>query len=173
MVSGKGVSMDVREAIRTKRAVRLYSDKPVTEADISTVIDAGRRAQSSRNSQPWEFVVVREREMLRRIAQTRDNIRHLADAAFGMIVLGSDDSLWVHFDLGQTAAYLQLAAWELGIGSCVLAIHEPDQVKSFLGIPSGKSLFVALAFGYPSPDFVPAKRGGRKPLEEVAHWDKW
>lgn len=165
--------MDVGEAVRTKRAVRMYSDKPVPEVDMRAVVNAGRRSQSSRNSQPWEFVVVRDRVMLSKIAQTRENIRHLADAAFGVIIVGSEDSLWVHFDLGQAAAYMQLAAWELGIGSCVLAIHEPDQVKDFLGIPSAKSLFVTLAFGYPSPDFVPAKRGGRKPLEEVAHWDKW
>lgn len=165
--------MDVGEAIRTKRAVRTYSDKPVSEEDIRAVVNAGRRSQSSRNSQPWEFVIVREREMLTRIAQTRENIRHLANAAFGVIIVSSEDEMWVHFDLGQAAAYMQLAAWERGIGSCLLAIHEPEQVKRFLGIPSEKHLFVALAFGYPSADFVPAKRGGRKPLEEVAHWDKW
>jgi nitroreductase len=165
--------MDVRNAIRTKRAVRQYSEQPITEVDMRAILDAGRRSQSSRNSQPWEFVVVRNREMLSKIAQTRENIRHLAGAAFAVIIVGSEDSLWVHFDLGQTAAYMQLAACELGIGSCVLAIHEPGQVKGFLNIPSDRSLFVALAFGYPSADFAPAKRGGRKPLEEVAHWDKW
>lgn len=165
--------MDVGEAIRTKRAVRTYSDKPVSEEDIRAVVNAGRRSQSSRNTQPWEFVIVREREMLTRIAQTRENIRHLANAAFGVIIVSSEDEMWVHFDLGQAAAYMQLAAWEQGIGSCLLAIHEPEQVKRFLGIPSEKHLFVALAFGYPSADFVPAKRGGRKPLEEVARWDKW
>lgn len=165
--------MDVAQTIRTKHAVRSYSNKPVSEADMQAVVNAGRRSQSSRNSQPWDFVVVRDREMLARIAQTRENIRHLAHAAFGVIIIGSEDSLWVHFDLGQSAAYMQLAAWELGIGSSLLAIHEADQVKSFLNIPPEKSLFVALAFGYPSADFVPAKRGGRKPLGEVAHWDKW
>ena len=165
--------MDVGEAVRTKRAVRSYSDKQVSEADMRTVVNAGRRSQSSRNSQPWEFVVVRDREMLTKIAQTRENIRHLAAAAFGVIIVSNEDSLWVHFDLGQSAAYMQLAALALGVGSSLLAIHEPEQVKSFLGIPSEKSLFVALAFGYPSADFVPAKRGGRKPLEEVAHWDRW
>jgi nitroreductase len=165
--------MDVREGVRTKRAVRQYSEQPIPEADIRAILNAGRRSQSSRNSQPWDFVVIRDREMLKSIAHTRDNIRHLAGAAFGIIIVGTEDALWVHFDLGQTAAYIQLAAWELGIGSCILAIHEPDQVKRFLGIPSARSLFVALAFGYPAQDFVPAKRGGRKSLDEVAHWDKW
>ncbi len=165
--------MEVREAIRTKRAVRFFSDKPAPEETIRAILEAGRRSQSSKNTQPWQFIVVRDKATLTALSQTGDYAGHLAGAAFAVALVTPKQSTWNSFDLGQASAYMQLEAWELGVGSCLAAIYDMDKAKSILGIPAEMTFFVALSFGYPSPDFKPLKLGGRKPLEELVHWEKW
>lgn len=165
--------MNVLEAIRSKRAVRQFKDQPVPEDVIRQILDAGRRAQSSKNTQPWQFVVVRDRDSLLQLSRTGDYAGHLAGAAFAVVLVGSIDDYWIGFDLGQAAAYLQLAAWELGIGSCLASIYEPDKARVILGIPAKMNVQVALSFGYPSEAFTPARMGGRKPLDQLIHWERW
>lgn len=165
--------MNVQDAIRSKRAVRLFEDKPVPEEIILQILDAGRRSQSSKNTQPWQFIAVRDRETLVALSKTGDYAGHLAGAAFGVILLGTVKRDWNMFDLGQSAAYMQLAAWELGVGSCIASIYHPDQARAILGVPDTLECNVALSFGYPSPEFTPARMGGRRPIDEVVMWDKW
>lgn len=165
--------MDVLEAVRTKHAVRLFEDRPVPEDVILKILDAGRRSQSSKNTQPWQFIVVRDRETLKALSKTGDYAGHLAGAAFAVVMLGEVKRDWTMFDLGQSAAYMQLAGWDLGVGSCIASIYHPDQARAILGIPENLQVDVALSFGYPSPEHKPAKMGGRKPIEEVVKWEKW
>ena len=165
--------MDVLEAVRTKHAVRLFEDKPVPEDIILQILDAGRRSQSSKNTQPWQFIAVRHRETLKALSKTGDYAGHLAGATFAVVLLGEVKRDWTMFDLGQSAAYMQLAAWELGVGSCIASIYHPDQARTILGIPENLQVDVALSFGYPSPENKTAKMGGRKPIAEVVKWEKW
>ncbi len=165
--------MDVQEAINTKRAVRLFSETPVPDDVMHRILDAGRRSQSSKNTQPWQFVVVRDRDTLTALSKTGDYAGHLAGASFAVALIGEVDSPWNMFDLGQSAAYMQLAAWAEGVGSCIAAIYQADEAKTILRVPANKSFYAALSFGYPSPEHVPAKMGGRKPLDEVVHWERW
>ena len=168
--------MNVSEAIRTKRATRKFSAQPVSDENIRSIVDAGRRAQSSKNTQPWHFVVVRERELLKSLADVGPYAGHLAGAAFGIALASPDPAgRWsIAFDLGQAAAYMQLAAWELGIGSCIGSMYDPEKAKALLGVPADLTVQVALSFGYPAePQSGPARKGGRRPLAEVVHWDRW
>jgi nitroreductase len=168
--------MNVSEAIRTKRATRKFSAQPVTDENIRLIVDAGRRAQSSKNTQPWHFIVVRERELLKNLADVGPYAGHLAGAAFGIALASPDPAeRWsIAFDLGQAAAYMQLAAWELGIGSCIGSMYEPDKARALLGLPADLTVQVALSFGYPAaPQPGAARKGGRRPLADVVHWEKW
>ncbi len=165
--------MNVQKAIETKRAVRLFTTDPVPAEVIDQILDAGRRSQSSKNTQPWQFVVVQNPETLIALSKTGDYAGHLAGAAFAVALAAPNTNPWTMFDLGQTAAYLQLAAWDLGIGSCIASIYEPPAVQAILNIPADYTVLCALSFGYPSPDHVPAKMGGRKPLEEITHRETW
>jgi nitroreductase len=82
---------------------------------------------------------------------------------------------WLMFDLGQSASYMQLAAWEIGIGSVIATIYHPEMAKKILGIPDGMRCDVALSFGYPADqvEMVAEPRpGGRRPLAELVHWDQ-
>jgi nitroreductase len=163
--------MDVREAIRTKRAVRRFRDQPVPDDVVRTILDAGRRAQSSKNDQPWHFIVVRDRETLNQLAGCGRYAGHLAGAAFTIAIVSSTD--WA-FDIGQAAAYLQLAAWELGVGSCIASMWEADRAKAALGVPADTVFEIAISFGYPAeaPASTP-KPGGRRAFDDVVRWEHW
>ena len=168
--------MNVLEAIRTKRATRQFAGRSISDEQIRTVVDAGRRAQSSKNTQPWHFIVVRDGAMLKALSEVGPYAGHLAGAAFG-VALASPDPVerWsIAFDLGQAAAYMQLAAWELGIGSCIGSMYDPAKARALLGVPAELTVQVTLSFGLPAA--APAERpkpGGRRPLAEVVHWEKW
>lgn len=165
--------MNVSDAIRTRRAVRQFRADPVPDDVIHAILDAGRRSQSSKNRQPWQFVVVRDRDTLQQLATTGDFAGHLAGAALAVVLVGTAEANWGIFDLGQAAALMQIAAWEHGVGSCLAAIYRPDQARALLGIPAEHSVLYAISFGYPSAEHKPLKLGGRKPLNDVVHWEKW
>ncbi|MCA1553650.1 MAG: nitroreductase family protein, partial [Chloroflexi bacterium] len=161
----------------TKRATRQFREEPIPDDVVRAILDSGRRAQSSKNTQPWQFVVVRERETLRQLADSGPFAKHLANAALGVALVSPNPSeRWsIPFDLGQCAAYMQLAAWELGVGSVIGAIYDEQKAKAILGIPAEQHFVVALSFGYPAEDVqrTPLRRGGRKPLDEITHWEHW
>lgn len=166
--------MNVQVAIKTKRAVRQYTDRPVSDEAIRSILNAGRLSQSSKNSQPWEFIVVKNRDTLKQLAQTGDYAGHLQHANMAIVLVSKAGNVaWTSFDLGQAAANMQLAAWELGVGSCIAAIYRSDDVRRILSIPEDYDCRVALAFGFPHPDFRPAKMGGRRTVEDVVHWEGW
>jgi nitroreductase len=170
--------MNVSDAIRSKRAIRKFEQKPLPEDAVRAILQAGRRAQSSKNSQPWHFVAVRERETLTALSKMGTYAGHMAGAALGVVFVTVDPAVrWaIMFDSGQSASYMQLQAWEMGIGSCLATIYEPDQARALLGVPPELTIHVAISFGYPDPAELaprPPKPGARRPLEDVVHWEKW
>lgn len=170
--------MNVSEAIRTKRAIRKFTDQPLGEAEIHAILNAGRRSQSSKNDQGWQFIAVRSRPTLEALSGCGTWAGHLAGAALAVAILTPDPAqkFQVMFDAGQAAAYMQLAAWELGIGSCPASIYEAEKARLLLGFPPEWHLRIALSFGYPAEPArltAPPRRGGRKPLDDLVHWEKW
>lgn len=134
------------------------------------ILDAGRRSQSSKNTQPWDFVVVRDRNKLTELATCGTYAGHLAGAAFAVVLVSA--VAWT-FDIGQTAAYLQLAGWSQGVSSCIATLQDAKCARTILGIPSEKFVEIALSFGYAATPPKPPKQGGRQSLQDVVHWDNW
>ena len=170
--------MDVLEAIRLKRAVRKFQDKPLPDEVIREILNAGRRSQSSKNEQGWQFIALRDKSILKALSGTGTYAGHLAGAALGVAILtpNPEGKFQDLFDAGQAAAYMQLLAWELGVGSCLASIYEPEKARHILGFPPEWHLRIALSFGYPADELklsAPPKKGGRRPLEEMVHWDRW
>src|SRR5260370_11519742 len=130
--TGRYTLMTVSELIRTKRAVRQFTDEPLADEAIRSILNAGRRAQSSKNTQPWHFIAIRDRATLRQLAECGAYAGHLAGAPFAVALIASTaDS----FDLGQAAAYMQLAAWDLGICSCISSLWDTGKAKASLVVP--------------------------------------
>ncbi len=170
--------MDVQEAIRTKRAVRKFKDRPLPEDAIRSILNAGRRSQSAKNTQPWQFIAVQDKNMLQKLSQTGTYAGHLAGAALGVFILTPDPAgrFTIPFDAGQAAAYMQLAAWDLGIGSVLASIYQPEDARALLGFSPDLQVHIALSFGYPeNEDILTAqpRKGGREPLEDMVHWEHW
>jgi len=170
--------MNVSDAIRTKRAVREFTPQALPPEVVGAILNAGRRSQSSKNTQPWQFIAVQQRETLAAMSKLGTWAGHLAGAALGVAILSPypDEKFQTLFDVGQAAAYMQLAAWELGVGSCIASIYEPEQARALFGFPAEWQLRIALSFGYPlDPHKLtqPNKKGGRRPLDEIVHWERW
>jgi len=170
--------MNVSEAIRTKRAIRKFQDKPLPEDVVHAILNAGRRSQSSKNEQGWQFIAIRDKHILKALSECGTWAGHLAGAALGVAILTPDPTakFQTMFDAGQAAAFMQLAAWELGVGSVPASIYETKKAREILGFPAEWHLRIALSFGYPVEEeklSAPPKKGGRRPLEEVVHWDRW
>jgi nitroreductase len=165
--------MNVLDAIQKRRAVRSFSDQPVPAEAVETILRAGSRAQSSKNSQPWRFIVVRERETLTALSLLGKFAGHVAGADFAVCYVGLEQATWNSFDLGQAAAQMQLAAHELGVGSCIAAMYDQAAAKELLGVPPEMNFFCVISFGYPAADHQPLVMGGRNPLDETVRWERW
>lgn len=170
--------MNVSDAIRLKRAVRKFTDQPLPDDAAVVILNAGRRAQSSKNTQPWHFIAITDKIILKQLSECGEWAGHLAGAALGVAILTPDptEKFQTMFDAGQAAAYMQLAGWELGVGSCPASIYEPEKARQILGFPNEYHLRIALSFGYPQEgeimDKAP-KKGGRKALNDMVHWQTW
>jgi nitroreductase len=172
------VTMNVSDAIRLKRAVRKFQDTPLPEYIVTAILNAGRRSQSSKNTQTWQFIAIGDKKILRALSQCGEWAGHVAGAALCVAILTPDPNakFQIMFDAGQAAAFMQLAAWELGVGSCPASIYEAEKARAILGFPSEWHLRIALSFGYATEEetlSAPPKKGGRMSLDEVVHWDKW
>ena len=170
--------MNVSDAIRLKRAVRKFQDKPLSDDVVHAILNAGRRSQSSKNNQAWQFIAMRDKSILKDLSTCGEWAGHLAGAALGIAILTPDPEgkFQVMFDAGQAAAFMQLAAWELGIGSVPASIYEPEKARGILGLPAEWHLRIALSFGNPLDEgklSAPPKKGGRAAFEDVVHWEKW
>jgi nitroreductase len=170
--------MNVSDAIRLKRAVRKFQDKPLSEGVALAILNAGRRSQSSKNEQTWQFIAIRDKSVLKALSECGQWAGHLAGAALGVAILTPDPEgkFQIMFDAGQAAAFMQLAAWELGVGSVPASIYEPEKARQILGFPFEWHLRIALSFGYPLEEEKLAaapKKGGRRSLQETVHWDRW
>ena len=170
--------MNTLEAIRLKRAVREFTELPIEQPDIITILNAGRHAQSSKNSQPWNFIAISDKSILKGLAECGVYASHLAGAAIGVAIVHSEpgEKFQLLFDIGQCASYMQLAAWEIGIGSCLASIYDPDKAREVLGFPTELTIRFAISFGYPQDKDILGRlprSGGRRPLEQIVHWNKW
>lgn len=170
--------MNVSDAIRLKRAVRKFQDKPLPDDIIYEILNAGRRSQSSKNEQGRNFIAIRDKSILKELSTCGQWAGHLAGAALGVAILTPDPNakFQTMFDAGQAAAFMQLAAWELGIGSVPASIYEHEKAREILGFPPEWHLRIALSFGYPLEEqklSAAPKKGGRRSLEEVVHWERW
>ena len=163
--------MDVFEAIRTMLAVRTYQDKPVPEATLRRVVEAGRLTGSAKNVQPWHFVVVQERETLRQLGKLARTGAHTAQAA-AAIVVAVDKSPFAVSDASRAIQSMLLAAWGDGVGGNWVGFGGLEEVRALLGIPSSLDVLAILPLGYPA-GVVGRGKKRRKALGAVAHRERY
>jgi nitroreductase len=172
--------MKETELLRTLRAVRRFADREIPNEVLADILEVGRWTGSSKNTQPWELIVVRKRETLQRLADCGPFAGHLAGAAAAVALVMHGSEAETGFDEGRLAQNLMLAAWAKGVGSCIGSIYLDDneaRAKAVLAIPSSLSLRTMLSLGYPvdaSAMRLPASSmvpRGRKPLDQFVSWE--
>jgi len=169
--------MDAYLTIVGKREVRQYEDRPIPEGILTQILEAGRASGSSRNRQPWRFVVIIDRARRREVSTFMARPANVASAAAAIVVAVANAR--AAFDAGRTAQNMMLAAWTLGIGTCPNTPMDEAALKAALGLPQEMVVPTVLSMGYPAPGerrplrkADPAgvlRRINRLPLAEVVH----
>lgn len=172
--------LEVYRAIKTMRAVRQFAEREVSNESMERILEAGRWSGSSKNAQPWHFILIRKRETLSELSKCGYYASHLREAAFGVGVVSKPGS---DFDCGRCIQNMMLAAWGESIGSCIASMHRESKAKKLLGVPASLRMEHVVSFGYPRLGVTPTIEGkpledvlsslGRKPLNELVHYEKW
>jgi nitroreductase len=168
-------SRDTYERITGLRVVRMYRPDPIEDTNLDMILEAGRWTGSSKNTQPWAFVVVTEPGDRQSLAECGSFTGPLLGAPLVVVVVrlpGGGD-----FDMGRAAQNMMQAAAALGIGSCPVTLHREASARKRLNVPDDHGCRWALAFGYPDlPSEVELRKGiraaiprGRKPLGDLVH----
>lgn len=171
--------MDTWDAIRARRNVRHYEDRPIPPADLDRILEAAWRTPSSRNGQPWDFVACTERDTLRELAHTWRHAQHVASSAATVALVApephdTDERDWIFYDMGQATIQMMIAAADLGIGSCHSSVDDQALARRILGLPEDRSCIALVALGYPSDrPLKPVAHPNRRPKDEVLHRERW
>jgi len=161
--------MELQEAITTRRSIRAFKDKAIPRADLEAIVDAARLAPTGSNRQPWDFVVITDKAVIKKIKIAAEWMGEAA--AIIAIVLDDFSPAWKD-DGCAAATTMLLKIVDLGYGSCwVQGNIEPfeDEFKALLGVPAAKHMPIMLPIGVPAESPVKEK----KPLEEIIHWEKF
>jgi nitroreductase len=170
--------VDVFEAIRVRKSVRSYLDKPVEPELLDRVLEAARLAPSARNDQEWRFVVVTDADKRRRLATEASKQAFMAEAPVIIAACAETDGRVMR--CGQTAYpidvaiavdHLTLAAAALGLGTCWIGSFDPAATRRILGIPEEIQVVELLLLGYPREPAPVAK--SRLPLSRIVHRERW
>lgn len=173
--------MDTWQAINSVRVVRRFTDEPVAPEHLERILNAGRRAGSSKNQQSWAFISIRDRQQLRLLAEVGRYAGHLAGAAVAIALVrpdvkGEHELRSIMWDLGRAAQNMVLAAWELGIGSVPATVYDLALASRLLNLPADQCCDFLLSFGHPAEATAltaPNRAGGRRSFGEIVHDERW
>jgi nitroreductase len=165
--------MGVYKTIVSKRDTRAFTDQKVPEETVRRIVQAGRMAGSSKNSQPCRFVVIDDPAVLTEVAKCGDFAAWLPTAPLAIAVALTAEGTRGEFDAGRAAQNMMVAAWGDGVGSCPLSMHHVDCARDALGLPSDWRVAIVLAFGYRArpPKSVP--EAARLPWHEYVRRNNW
>ena len=170
--------MDVYEAMRARKSVRAFLDRPVEEETLRRVLDAARGAPSARNGQEWRFVAVRERHTRERIAEEAARQPFIGTAAVLLACCAETDGRLMRcgqaaytIDVAIAMDHLTLAAAAEGLGTCWIGSFDEGLVKRILGIPDAVRVVQLMPLGYPV-DPSPVTKS-RHEIDAILRWEKW
>ena len=171
--------METWDALRSRRNVRRYDDRPIPAEHLDRILEAARRTPSAGNRQHWDFVVVTDRERLQQLATVWQGARHVASSAATIALVAPNsteqrDREILQYDLGQATYGIMLVAADLGIGTGHSAVSDQDAAREILGVPADRTVEWLVALGYPQDrPLSPIDKIDRRPFEDVVHREQW
>ncbi len=171
--------MNVIDAIKTRKSVRAYLDRPVEEEKLSLILEAARLAPSASNRQEWRFVLVRDVETRNKLAAAARNQDFVGQAPVLIVACAETDEHLMScgqacypIDVAIALDHITLAAVELGLGTCWIGAFDEMEVKKILGIPEkGFRVVELMPLGYPADPQAIGKK--RFPTERIVRYDRW
>ena len=161
------------EQILSRRSIRKFKNKPVSEEVLNNILEAGRRAPSATNKQPWHFVIARDQKAKDACSFGGFN-RFTSDASFVVVGLYKQSEVMIEklslMDVTIALQNMVVAACVQGVGSCWMGAFDEKKLKDTLNLPVDSRIVGAVAFGI--PDEKPSQPV-KKPLNEIVHFDKW
>jgi nitroreductase len=171
--------MEAWDAIRARRNVREYQRKPIPAEDLDRIAEAGWRAPSAKNRQPWDFVIVTDGDQLQELSTVWRGAGHIAGAAAAIAIVvpvPPDERRVVtdNYDVGQATMAMMIAATDLGVGTGHSSVGEQDKARAILGVPDEYLVAFLLGLGYPADrPLAPIRKPNRRPFAEVVHHGRW
>jgi nitroreductase len=170
--------LSVMEAIRTRKSVRTYLEKPVEEEKLNRVLEAGRLAPSASNRQEWRFVIVREGATRKALAEVAGRQAFIGEAPVILVACADTDGHMMNcgqpcypIDVAIALDHMTLAAVEQGLGTCWIGNFDENKVKTILGIPEKIRVVELMPLGYPANASAVDKK--RLPFEQIVKFDHW
>ena len=170
--------MDVMEAIRTRKSVRSYLDKPIEDEKLDAVLDAARLAPSARNCQEWRFIVVKDKNIRRALAMAANNQAFVGEAPVVLAACAAEtnDVMTCGYkshpiDVAIALDHVTLEAVEQGLGTCWIGAFDQQKVKDILDVPEEAAVVELMPIGYPADPKV--KHKSRMPMNDMIMQDKW
>ena len=164
-------STETYKRILGLRAIRHFADRPVTDDELTSILEAARWTGSSKNRQNWSWIVIHDAEQRDRIAACGDFTDPVRAAPITIVLVQEEGGY--EFDTGRLAQNIMLAADALGLASVPITLHRDHDAAAVLGIPQGARSRFAVALGHPGASAAPARSGGRKPLDELTKFDSY
>lgn len=161
---------EVKGAIRARRSIRKYERKELPSAVLDHLLDMARHAPSGANRQPWELVVITDRDRLKGLVPLCKGQTFIADCSAFIVGIDDPQQKWSRVDLSIALDHLTLAAAEEGLGTCWIGAFDPTGIAEYVGLPGDRTVTVCMALGH--PDETPAARS-RKKVEELISWDRY
>jgi len=160
----------------SRRSIRRYEPDPVPDEMVEQLLEAGRWAPSASNRQPWHFIVIRDEDIRREVAERAAyhfiGWRHVADAPLLIALCGEAGNpvyrRFMHEDVGLAGCQIMLQAHALGLGTCWTGGIDPTALADILRVPDNIEIVGLLSIGFPAEAPGPRRR---KPLTEVAHYE--
>jgi nitroreductase len=171
--------METWDAIRARRNVRQYTAQPVTDADLERIAEAGWRAPSAKNRQPWDFILVTDPAQLQELSTVWMGAGHIAGAAAAIVLVipvppDERRKLIDQYDVGQATMAMMLAATDLGVGTGHSSVGDQEKARAILGVPDDHLVAYLLGVGYPADrPLTPIRKPNRRPFDEVVHRGHW
>ena len=165
--------MDALDAINSRRVQRAFSARPVEREKLAKIVDAGRHAMSARNLQPWQFIVLENRETLKNVGALCSTGKFVADSPAAIVVLKDvGNARWADVDCAQAVQNMANAGWAQGLGTCWVGNFDAAKIGAMLGVPDGWAIFTILPFGYADEKNPPQVRP-LKPRREIVHHERF
>ena len=166
------MSNSVFDAVRTVLAVREYQDRDVPEDVLRRILDAGRLTASGMNTQPWHFVLVRDRDTLRELGTLVRTGPYIAGARAAIVVAIQKESRLAVSDASRAIQSMILAAWDEGVGSNWAGFRGLDGVREKVGLPDTYDVLAVIPLGYPKRALGRGQKN-RRPLGDVASAERY